>query len=340
MDSHLQRILAGETVEIQDQGHAVEEVPAADTELLDAYSRAVSSVVERVGPAVVNIAVQVKSPRTQQEQEGAGSGVIIAPDGYILTNSHVVHSASKIRIVLLDGSTSDATLVGDDPATDLALIRASASGLPYAELGDSTKLLPGQVVIAMGNPLGFQSTVSAGIVSALGRAMRSQSGRLIENIIQHTAPLNPGNSGGPLLNTRGRVVGINTAIIFQAQGIGFSIPAETAILITSQLLQHGKIRRGYLGVAGQPRLLSRQLVRHYNLSNRYGVELIQVEQDTPAWESGLIRGDIIVAIDDKAVQSIDEVHRILTAYQGNEPLKLSYIRLTELLSTVVTPKIV
>jgi S1-C subfamily serine protease len=313
------------------------EISLSDVELLDAYSRAVTAVVEQAGPAVVNIEVLVNSKRNNREQTGAGSGVIIAPDGYIVTNSHVVHGAAKIRIELLDGSESEASLVGDDPATDLALIRASASGLPHAELGDSAKLLPGQVVIAMGNPLGFQSTVSTGVVSALGRAMRSQSGRLIENIIQHTAPLNPGNSGGPLLDTRGRIIGINTAIIREAQGIGFSVPANTAVRIVSQLLQHGRIRRGHLGIVGQQRPLSRRLVRYYGLTNQFGVELLTVEQNSPAKTAGLMSGDIIVAIDDQPVQSVDEVHRVLTDWNGVASLRISAIRLTELLFLEALP---
>ena len=312
-------------------------VHSSDTELLDAYSRAVSSVVEQVGPAVVSIAVKMKTATNNGEQAGAGSGVIIAPDGYILTNSHVVHGASAIQIEMLDGSEAGATLVGDDPATDLALIRASGSGMPFAELDDSGKLKAGQVVIAMGNPLGFQSTVSTGVVSALGRAMRSQSGRLIENIIQHTAPLNPGNSGGPLLDTRGRVIGINTAIIRQAQGIGFAVPSNTAVWIVSQLLQHGKIRRGYLGIGGQQRPLSRQLVRYYNLPNQYGVEILSIEKDGPAKAAGLMTGDIVIAINDKPMQSIDEVHRLLTEWRADSVLVLTVIRLNEKIVFEVTP---
>lgn len=320
-----------------DMENSAPEIALSDVELLDAYSRAVTSVVERVGPAVVSIDVRVKSQRDDREQAGAGSGVIIAPDGYILTNSHVVHGASKITVEMLDGFEAEAQLVGSDPATDLALVRANASGLPCAELGDSRDLRPGQVVIAMGNPLGFQSTVSTGVVSALGRAMRSQNGRLIENIIQHTAPLNPGNSGGPLLDTRGRVVGINTAIIRQAQGIGFSVPSNTAIWIVSQLLQHGRIRRGYLGIAGQQRPLSRRLVRFFNLPNRFGVELVTVEPDSPAWKAGLIKGDIIVSVNELQVENIDEVHRLLTDWTGKGSMQIKVVRLTELLDFEATP---
>lgn len=337
----IDRILSGSQGNREDPARPISASPEdhhGDTELLDAYSRAVSGVVEQVGPAVVAISVRVKSlDRSTDESAGSGSGVIIAPDGYILTNSHVVHGASQILVEMLDGSEAAATLVGEDPATDLALVRASASGLPFAELGDSSKLRPGQVVIAMGNPLGFQSTVSTGVVSALGRALRSQSGRLIENIIQHTAPLNPGNSGGPLLDTKGRIVGINTAIIRQAQGIGFSVPSNMAVRIVSQLLKYGKIRRGYLGVAGQQRPLSRQLVRYFGLANQFGVELLTVEKDSPAKACGLMTGDIIVAVDGHAVQSIDEVHRILTDWQGEASLNLAVIRLNEKIEFKITP---
>ncbi len=309
----------------------------SDVELLDAYSRAVTAVVELAGPAVVSINVSVKSPRNNREQAGTGSGVIIAPDGYILTNSHVVHGVSRIKVEMLDGTETEASLVGDDPATDLALIRASASGLPFSELGASDKLRPGQVVIAMGNPLGFQSTVSTGVVSAIGRAMRSQSGRLIENIIQHTAPLNPGNSGGPLLDTRGIVVGINTAIIREAQGIGFAIPANTAVSIVSQLLQHGRIRRGYLGIAGQQRPLPRRLVRYYGLTNEVGVELVKVEPGSPARSAGLMSGDILISIDNRPVMTVDDVHQLLTDWNGEASLRLTVVRLNELRSFDVLP---
>ncbi len=309
----------------------------ADVDLLDSYSRAVTTVVESANPAVANISVNTSPTRGRSSQRGSGSGVILAPDGYILTNSHVVHGSESIEIMLLDGTSAKAELIGDDPATDLALIRASLAGLTHADLGDSATLLPGQVVIAMGNPLGFQSTVSAGIVSALGRAMRSQSGRLIEDVIQHTAPLNPGNSGGPLLNTRGQVVGINTAIIQMAQGIGFAIPSNTANRVVSQLLQHGRVRRGFLGIAGQQRLLSRRLVRFYNLVNKHGVEIVSVEPGTPAKSAGLMKGDIIVAIDSSPVQSIDEVHRIMTDWIEGKPLSLHIIRLTEMSIVKVAP---
>ena len=218
-----------------------------DIELLDAYSRAVVSVVESVGPAVVSISVGRKQDHLEADHVGAGSGVIIAPDGYILTNDHVVRNTKNLMIRLTDGTSLSAVLIGKDPATDLAVIRANSTYLPSSILGSSHRLKVGQLAIAMGNPFGFQSTVSTGVVSALGRALRSTKGRLIENIIQHTAPLNPGNSGGPLVDSSGKVVGINTAIIPMAQGIGFSIPANTARWVVSQILTHGRVRRGYIG---------------------------------------------------------------------------------------------
>ena len=232
----LQYISSGSPGASETGGCRIKSEDTSEVELLDAYSRAVITVVDAVGPAVVGILVRHKADSSSQELSGAGSGVIIAPDGYILTNNHVVQGAQAITATVQDGTLLEATLVGTDPATDLAVLRANSPSLPYATLGDSAKLQAGQLVIAIGNPFGFQSTVSTGVVSALGRALRSIEGRLIEDIIQHTAPLNPGNSGGPLVDSRGRVVGVNTAIIGMAQGIGFSVPANTARWVVSQLL--------------------------------------------------------------------------------------------------------
>ncbi len=247
------RWIDGETVHDDDADvpHAeLEAKHSNDVELLDAYSRAVIAVVSKVGPAVVSIQVGQPTRQERQQRVGAGSGVVITPDGYILTNSHVVHAARELTIVFSDGTDSQASVIGDDPATDLAVIRCERNDLKYASFGNSSNLRVGQLAIAVGNPFGFQSTVSTGVVSALGRALRSQDGRLIENIIQHTAPLNPGNSGGPLLDSQGRIVGINTAIIAMAQGIGFSIPSNTAKWVLPQLLAHGHVRRGRIGIAG------------------------------------------------------------------------------------------
>lgn len=299
---------------------------ASDVELLDAYSRAVITVVETVGPAVVRIFAKKSPNMGKSEQGGTGSGVIIAPDGYILTNDHVVQGANALAVTLQDGVTFEATLVGTDPATDLAVLRANSSGLPYATLGDSKKLRAGQLVIAIGNPYGFQSTVSAGVVSALGRALRSSEGRLIENIVQHTAPLNPGNSGGPLVDSRGLVVGVNTAIIVMAQGIGFAIPADTARWVVSQLLIHGRVRRGFLGLAAQQRPFGRRLARFHQLEGDTGVEVISVDPRGPASQAGVEVGDLIIRINDRAVASVDDIHRILTEWPIGTALPMMLIR--------------
>ena len=310
---------------------------AAEVELLDAYSRAVIAVVDAVGPAVVRVAARKEADGNSPEMEGGGSGVIIAPDGYILTNEHVVQGAVSLSATLHDGTSLDATLVGTDPATDLAVIRANGSGLPYATLGDSSKLKAGQLVIAIGNPLGFSSTVSTGVVSALGRALRSRDGRLIENIIQHTAPLNPGNSGGPLVNSQGRVIGINTAIIAMAQGIGFSIPADTARWIVSQLLVHGHVRRGYLGISGQNQPLNRRLVRFYHLQNNYGVLVVRSDPGGPAGKAGIMDGDLIVSVNGQKTESVDDIHRILAEWPEENSLSVVIIRGQEQMDISVTP---
>ncbi|MFZ5447163.1 MAG: S1C family serine protease [Thermodesulfobacteriota bacterium] len=300
---------------------------------MDAYSRAVIKVVDAVGPAVVGIFVG----RQEQGQAGAGSGVIITPDGYILTNDHVVQGAGQIGVKLSDGASLAGHLIGTDPATDLAVIRVTASSLPHATLGDSGVLKVGQLVIAIGNPFGFQSTVSTGVVSALGRALRSQEGRLIENIVQHTAPLNPGNSGGPLVDSRGRVVGINTAIIALAQGIGFAIPAATAKWVVSQILLHGRVRRGFLGLAGRPRPLERRLVRFHQLSGDFAVEAISVEPQGPAAQGGLKVGDLIVAINGTSVASVDDIHRFLAEWPLGQGITLTVIRGSERRELNVVP---
>jgi len=311
---------------------------ASDVELLDAYSRAVIKVVDAVGPAVVGISVGKKSGQNAGESAGLGSGVVITPDGYILTNDHVVDGARQVVATLSTGAALPAAIVGTDPATDLAVIRATAAGsLPHATLGDSNLLRVGQLVIAMGNPFGFQSTVSTGVVSALGRALRSQEGRLIENIIQHTAPLNPGNSGGPLVDSRGRVVGLNTAIIVMAQGIGFAIPASTVKWVVSQLLLHGRVRRGYLGLAGRQRPLDRRLVRFHQLKKEFAVEAISVEAQGPAGLAGLREGDLIVGIQEQDVASVDDLHRFLADWPVGQPVTLKVIRGRERLTVTVVP---
>ena len=295
-------------------------------DLLDAYSRAVVAVVETVNPAVVSISVGQETPRADFEPLGAGSGFVVAPDGYILTNSHVVAEATRIKAAFIDGTRAPAVLVGADPSTDLAVIRVAGSKLPYAELGDSAGLRVGQLVIAMGNPLGFQSTVSSGVISALGRTLRSQRGRLIENIIQHTAPLNPGNSGGPLLDARGRVVGVNTAIIAQAQGIGFSVPANTARWVVSQILTVGRVRRSTLGMFGFQRTLDRRLVRFHGLSAGTAVEIIRIDESGPLRDKGIRSGDLVVALNGQPVASVDDMHRILSGWPVGRPLVLTTVR--------------
>jgi S1-C subfamily serine protease len=301
-------------------------------ELLDAYSRAVVTAVEKVGPAVVNIAAMhrgtARTPRgpVPFEQPAGGSGVIVAPDGYIVTNSHVVHGATRLEATLADGRTLPARLVGDDPATDLAVIRVDASGLPTATLGDSDRLRTGQLVIAIGNPLGFQATVTTGVVSALGRSLRSQSGRLIENIIQTDAALNPGNSGGPLVDSRGRVVGINTAIIQGAQGICFAVPVNTVRWVVGLLIRQGRVQRAYLGIAGERRPIHPRIARENRLEAPFGIGVIHVIPNSPADRGGILPGDTIVAVDGAPVTSVDDVHRILERAAVDQIVRMSVLR--------------
>jgi S1-C subfamily serine protease len=309
----------------------------ADVELLDAYSRAVITVAEAVGPAVVSISRGTRSKDAGPEAGGAGSGVIIAPDGYVLTNDHVVHGAKRLAVSLTDGTTHEAAIVGTDPATDLAVIRADAANLPFATLGESASLRVGQLVIAIGNPFGFQSTVSTGVVSALGRALRSTEGRLIENIIQHTAPLNPGNSGGPLVDSRGRIVGVNTAIIMGAQGIGFSIPSDTAKWVVSQLLTVGRVRRGYLGIAAQQRPLTRRTMRFFNLTQTSAVEVLSVSRGGPAAQGGMRKGDLIVALNGTDITTLDLLQKFLADWPIGKPAKVSVLRVQERLEIEVIP---
>jgi S1-C subfamily serine protease len=335
---HALKLIRGEEEGKSREGRCeVKETDKSDVEFLDVYSRAVITVVETVGPAVVSISVSKQVQAKELGQIGAGSGVVIAPDGYILTNDHVAHNAKQLTVTLTDGATLAARLVGTDPATDLAVIRADGSNLPYAMLGDSASLRVGQLVIAIGNPFGFQSTVSTGVVSALGRALRSQEGRLIENIIQHTAPLNPGNSGGPLVDSRGRIVGINTAIIIMAQGIGFSIPSDTAKWVVSHLLTYGKVRRSYLGITAQQRPLGRRLVRFHNLKGEFAIEVMSVVPDGPAGKSGIREGDFITAINGQEVTSVDHIHHFLAEWPINKPVTLTIIRGQEKLENEVTP---
>jgi S1-C subfamily serine protease len=315
---------------LEQASHASRPVPPTDADLLDAYSRAVISVVERVGPAVVCI----EAARGRGEG-GQGSGFLITPDGFALTNSHVVHGGRRMIAVTEEGDRLAAEVVGDDPATDLAVVRVAARDLPHCELGDSDALRVGQLVIAVGNPLGFHSTVSTGVVSAVGRAMRGADGRLIENIVQHTAPLNPGNSGGPLVDSRGQVVGINTAIIALAQGIGFSVPASTARWVVGELIAQGGVRRRQLGISATVAALPRPLVRELDLLATQGVQVMDVASGSPAQRAGIQPGDIIIAAAGRVVTGVDDIHRILSLSANQEKLALTVIRDEQLVDVSV-----
>ena len=304
-----------------------------DQDVLDAYSHAVVSVVDAVGPSVVSIGVDLDT----HGGEGSGSGVVISSDGHVLTNSHVIHRAKTIRVSLTDGRRFPASVLGDDPATDLALIRVDAPALPPARLGQSARLRVGQLVIAIGNPFGFQSTVSAGVVSAIGRSLRSTTGRLIDGIIQTDVALNPGNSGGPLVDSRGRVVGINTAIFAIAQGISFAVPIDTATWVIPQLLARGRVVRASLGFGGQSRPVDRRLARALGLSGERAVEVVRVEPDTPAAVAGLKAGDLIISIDTRPVETVDDVHRRLGPDAIGRPLRITFARDGYRVEATVTP---
>ncbi len=273
-----------------------------------------------------------------ESRGGTGSGFLFTPDGFILTNSHVVHGADHIEVGLLDGTQYEASLIGDDPDTDLAVIRITANNLVAAELGDSQALRVGQLLIAIGNPYGFQCTVTAGVASALGRSLRSTSGRLIDNVIQTDASLNPGNSGGPLVNSRGEVVGVNTAIIRPAQGICFAIAINTARQVALQLMRHGSITRGYLGLGGQDVPLHRRIARHHNLEHEAGILVVYVEKNSPAEKGGLREGDVIVSIDNEPVGGLDDLHRLLTEQRIGQVTPVTIIRrFTEMHRLTVQP---
>jgi S1-C subfamily serine protease len=311
-----------------------------DEELLDGYSRTITRAVAAVGPTVVNIRVSGETAGHRQTPEagGSGSGFVVAPDGFILTNSHVVHGARRMEVTLADGRVLAASLVGDDPQTDLAVIRIHASRLAHAKFGDSQAVRVGQIAIAIGSPFGFQQTVTAGVVSALGRSMRTQSGRLVDNVIQTDAALNPGNSGGPLVNSRGEIIGVNTAIILPAQGICFAIASNIAEFVTAWLIKEGVIRRSWIGVAGQNVSVHRRVARFHRLAAESGVRVARVEPGSPASRADLREGDVIVAFGGQPVSGIDELHRLLVARVIGVSTAITILRHTEKLDLTVTPQ--
>lgn len=303
-----------------------------DGPLLDAYSQAVMSAVERVAPAVAHVRVEHRKGRG-----GSGSGFLITPDGYLVTNSHVASNAAAIEVTLPDGRTADAKVVGDDPDSDLAVLKVQAGDLAWVRLGDSSRVRAGQVAIAIGSPLGFQHTVTAGIVSALGRSMRAQTGRLLDNVLQTDASLNPGNSGGPLVDARGEVIGVNTAVIMGAQGICFAIASSTAERVAIALIRDGRVRRARLGLGGQTLPLPRRIVRHFGLPAESGVRIESVEQGSPAADAGLARGDVIVAIDGVPIPDIDTLQRVMGADAIARRLEVLVVRRDRTLAVAVTP---
>lgn len=304
-----------------------------DAALLDAYSQAVIQVVETVSPAVISV-----TGRGPDGRGGGGSGFVVSPDGYAITNSHVVDNRPSLEAETAEGDRLRVEIVGDDPATDLAVVRLAASGLPYAQLGDSNGLRVGQLVIAMGSPFGFQSTVSTGVVSALGRSMRARDGRLIENIVQHAAPINPGNSGGPLVDSRGLIVGINTAIIAMAQGLGFAIPSKTAEWVLQEILTQGSVRRRQLGIVAVLAKLPRLLVRDLDLLADVGVEVRQVAPQSLADRAGIRADDVIIELAGRLITSVDDLHRLLMTLPLEQGLEFTVIRAERRLTLYVAAK--
>jgi S1-C subfamily serine protease len=332
MKSFVRRVLN----EPSNEGTRSENYPGSDGELLDAYSEAVASAAQRVSPSVVNIEV-FRQKGANEVPAGTGSGLVFTPDGFVLTNSHVVAHAHRISVTMLDGRRAEGALVGSDPHSDIAVVRVGASALTAAALGDSGKLRVGQVAIAIGSPYGFQCTVTAGVVSALGRSLRSQSGRLIDDVIQTDAALNPGNSGGPLVNSRGEVIGINTAVILPAQGICFAIGINTAKYVAARLMRDGRIVRAYIGVAGMTVPMQRRVVRFYRLARETGVMVTSVEPGSPADKAGVRQRDIIVAYGDSPVGAVDDLHRFMSEEQIGAKAEVTVIRGTERLRLEVVP---
>src|SRR5262249_19824517 len=328
------------TSDISDGGQSsqpVQSTPVDDQQLLDAYSNAVIGVTERVGPAVVRVETGPKVPNGRK-RGGLGSGIVISPDGLVLTNSHVVGSSKEIRLRDIEGHVGDAQVLGVDPDTDLALLRANGvRDLRYASLGNSKNLRRGQLVIAIGNPLGFESTVTAGVVSALGRSIRSVSGRTIEDVIQTDAALNPGNSGGPLVSSRAEVIGINTAIIAGAQGICFAVASNTAQFVLSEIIRHGYVRRAYIGVAGQTAPIPRRHAVVAGVKNSMGALLAQIEPDGPAAKAGLLPGDVVIKLDGVGIHGVDDLIRALDRDRIGRTLDMEVLRLGRLRAIEIHP---
>ena len=341
-------VIPGDALAPNDMG-----LPASEGQIFDAYSQAVMRAVDRVGPSVIKIETRVRpSRRGRQDRRpispedirpdgtvpgGSGSGFAFTPDGLILTNSHVVHGAAAIEVVLPDGRRLGADLVGNDPDSDLAVLRAPDSDLPAAPLGDSSGLRAGQLAIAIGNPYGFQATVTAGVVSALGRSLRSRNGRLMDGIVQTDAALNPGNSGGPLVDAKGEVIGVNTAMILPAQGLCFAIPINTARWVASALIRHGKIRRAYLGIGGQQVTLQRRRVRQLELTSEKALMVVHVEQNSPASEAKLREGDIIIGFEDEPISGVDDLHRSLSDGRIGEECTVTVLRRGERVELDIRP---
>jgi S1-C subfamily serine protease len=333
---------------LNDQGVGIQGTQSPDEvgattsneEVMDAYSRAVTNAAEKVSPSVVYIEMSrsVAGRSRSREARGSGSGFIFTPDGFILTNSHVVNGATGINVTVLDGHRYEANLVGDDPESDLAVLRINAPNVVPAVLGEAQKIRVGQLVVAIGNPYGFQCTVTAGVVSALGRSLRAQSGRLMDDVIQTDAALNPGNSGGPLVNARGEVIGVNTAMILPAQGICFATSIDTAKFVASRLIRDGKVSRSYIGLAGQNVPLPRRIVRYYNLPVESGILVVSSEGNSPASKAGVLQGDIIVGFDDHPIAGIDDLHRLLTEERIGHKSSLIVIRRTDKLVLEVVPE--
>jgi S1-C subfamily serine protease len=326
-----------DTFDDEPSSHASKQAAADDRVLLDAYSNAVIGVTEQVGPAVVRVETGSKAPNSR-ERGGLGSGIVISPDGLVLTNNHVVGSSKQIRLRDHEGVVTDARVLGVDPDTDLALLRADgARDLRHASLGNSKRLRLGQLVVAIGNPLGFESTVTAGIVSALGRSIRSVSGRTIEDVIQTDAALNPGNSGGPLVSSAAEVIGINTAIINGAQGICFAVASNTAQFVLSEIIRHGYVRRAYIGVSGQTAPIPRRHAVVAGIDNKMGALLAQIEPDSPAALAGLLPGDVVIKLDGVDVNGVDDLIRILDRDRINRTLAMEVLRMGRLRAIDIHP---